>query len=170
MTEARIRKAYLVSTRSHRDGTVVYAPNGRKARAQVILDVQSAWGCSFREALTEVGSVHRWPARDVVLPPRHPLAPALSEQVLHCVVHAHGGRGIKAGYRDHYYAGANDWVMRAALWHGLFRVVRRDKSRDRALVKAGWSVLRFTGSEVVRDTRACLLEALKTFHTLNGNP
>lgn len=33
---------------------------------------------------------------------------------------------------------------------------QRDKSRDRALLKMGFPVLRFTGSEIVRDPRACV--------------
>jgi hypothetical protein len=33
-----------------------------------------------------------------------------------------------------------------------------DKSRDRALVAAGWQVLRFTGSEVWRDAHRCISE------------
>lgn len=35
----------------------------------------------------------------------------------------------------------------------------RDKSRDRLLQAAGWQVLRFTGSEVWRDPKRCVLEA-----------
>jgi len=34
----------------------------------------------------------------------------------------------------------------------------RDKSRDRALVAAGWTVLRFAGSEVWRDAYGCVAE------------
>lgn len=126
----RVRKAYGVITRSHNAPIIVHAPSASKARAQVISDVQSAWGCSFKEALQEVRSVMREPHRDVVLPPRHPLAEALSPEVLHDVCHAYGGKGEKAGYRDHFYASENDWVMRAALWHCLFRVARRDKGRN----------------------------------------
>jgi very-short-patch-repair endonuclease len=33
---------------------------------------------------------------------------------------------------------------------------RRDKSRDRALTSTGWSVLRFTGSEIYADPSGCL--------------
>lgn len=36
-----------------------------------------------------------------------------------------------------------------------------DKARDRAMTLAGWTVLRFTGSEIYRDPMACLLEALQ---------
>jgi very-short-patch-repair endonuclease len=37
----------------------------------------------------------------------------------------------------------------------------RDKSRDRRLVELGWTVLRFTGSEVWKDPRACVDQAHK---------
>lgn len=35
---------------------------------------------------------------------------------------------------------------------------KRDKSRDRKLVAAGWSVLRFTGSEIWANARKCATE------------
>ena len=128
---ARTRKAYRVNTKSHRGmGIIVHAPNASKARAKVVSDLQSAWECSFKDALMEVGTVHRSPMNDIILPARHPLATTLSEKVLHCVTHAYGGSGEKAGYRDHFYANEHDWVMRAALYHCLFSVFRRDKGRD----------------------------------------
>lgn len=129
-TPDRIRKAYGVITRSHETPIVVYAPNASKARAQVISDVQSAWGCSFKDALREVRSVMREPHRDVVFPQRHPLAATLHHEILHNVVHAYGGKGLKAGYRDHFYASARDWAMQSALYHCLFKVIRRDKGRN----------------------------------------
>lgn len=123
----RIRKAYGVTTLSLQSPIIVHAQNASKARAKIISDVQSAWGCSFKDALVEVRSVHRSPMNDIILPARHPLAATLSEKVLHCVTHAYGGSGEKAGYRDHFYASENNWVMRAALYHCLFSVFRRDK-------------------------------------------
>jgi len=36
--------------------------------------------------------------------------------------------------------------------------VRHDKSRERAIVRSGVTVLRFSGSEVVRNARACVAE------------
>ncbi len=131
--ESRIRKAYSVTVRRHNGNhhyCEVYAPNASKARAQVISMVRDAWDCSFRDALQTVGCVARLPDRDVALPHRHPLAGSLSHKILHCVVHAYGGLGLKAGYRDHFYTSANDWVMRAALYHCLFHVLRVDKGRD----------------------------------------
>lgn len=129
MKDTRIRKAWHIATLSCPEGIVVFAPNASKARAQVIAKIRDAWDCSFRDALCEVRGVTRAAGQDVALPPRHPLTPSIGPKVLHCVVHAYGGRGLKAGYRDHFYTGADDWVMRAALWHGLFRECRRDKGR-----------------------------------------
>ena len=37
----------------------------------------------------------------------------------------------------------------------------RDKARDRSLVARGWSVLRFTGSEIYADPKCCILETSK---------
>ncbi len=125
----RIRKAYRVTVREYSDITV-YAPNASKARAKVIADVRDAWDCTFREALEKVGRAWRWTAGDVELPQRHPLASSLSREILHCVVHAYGGTGIRAGYRDHFYTCADDPVLRGALYHCLFEVVRKDRGRN----------------------------------------
>src|SRR4051794_874198 len=38
--------------------------------------------------------------------------------------------------------------------------VRRDKQRERAIVRQGITVLRFSGSEVVRDARKCVREVV----------
>lgn len=38
-----------------------------------------------------------------------------------------------------------------------------DRSRDRALTRHGWTVLRFTGSEINRDARRCAQEVLDVF-------
>lgn len=130
MSSTRTRKAWSVNMLTRDHYNIVYAPNAAKARAQVISSVRDAWGCSFRDALFEVRHVSREKELDVVLPPRHPLAEKLNPKILHCVVHAYGGKGLKAGYRDHFYTHADDWVMRAALWHCLFRVYRIDKGRD----------------------------------------
>ena len=124
----RTRNAYEVWTNSH-GFNIVYAPTASAARAKVISNVRDAWGCTFREALEEVGRARRHSAHDVILPDRHPLTPALGEKVLHCVVHAFGGTGSGAGSRDHFYTDADDWVMRAALYHCLFRVRRIDKRK-----------------------------------------
>lgn len=127
---SRIRKAYAVRIVGYDYPYEIYAPNGSKARARVIANLRDAWGWTFREALRNVAGAYRHSYRDVHLPPRHPLATTLSKRVLDCVVHAYGGTGLRAGYRDYFYAGADDWVMQAALYHGLFRVYRVDKGRD----------------------------------------
>jgi very-short-patch-repair endonuclease len=44
----------------------------------------------------------------------------------------------------------------------------RDKRRDRALTAAGWSPLRFTGSEVWQDAERCFAEALDVFQRRGG--
>ena len=44
--------------------------------------------------------------------------------------------------------------------------VARDKSRDRALSAWGVSTLRFTGSEIFKDARACALEISAVLETL----
>lgn len=38
-----------------------------------------------------------------------------------------------------------------------------DKARDRAMTKAGWHVLRFTGSDIYKDADACVLEVFDLF-------
>lgn len=45
----------------------------------------------------------------------------------------------------------------------------RDKRRDRAIVAAGFPVLRFTGSEIVRDPAACAEEVLEPMRRALNN-
>jgi hypothetical protein len=45
------------------------------------------------------------------------------------------------------------------------QVIHRD-SRDRALQRAGWQVLHFSGSEVVRFPQRCVFEGLQAAHDL----
>ncbi len=128
--DCRRRKAWFVSVNSvSSPGDVVFAPDARAARAQVINGIRDAWDISFREALSLVRGARRWPERDVLLQHPHPLARMLPQSILHCVCHAYGGAGLKAGYRDHFYTSADDAEMKAALYHGLFVVVRTDKGR-----------------------------------------
>ena len=125
----RTRKAWSVKFKGY-PATTYYAPSASAARAQAIDAVRDAWGCTWDEALSEVARAARAPESDIALPDRHPLAPQLDPKILHCVVHAYGGKGLKAGYRDHFYTCATDWRMSAALYHGLFEVYRRDKGRN----------------------------------------
>lgn len=122
----RNRKAWSISVKGAKGLDVVFAPSASKARAQVIDTLRDAWGLTFREALEHVGAATRWHTRDVSLPDRHPLAAQLPADVLHCVVHAYGGTGERAGYRDHFYTNAGDKTMLGALYHGLFEVARVD--------------------------------------------
>jgi very-short-patch-repair endonuclease len=36
----------------------------------------------------------------------------------------------------------------------------RDKKRDRAIKLAGWEIIRFTGSEIIKDARSCAKEVM----------
>jgi hypothetical protein len=47
---------------------------------------------------------------------------------------------------------------------------KRDKSRDRALTAKGWTVLRFTGSEVHADALKCWAEVFKVCLRLIESP
>lgn len=60
----------------------------------------------------------------------------------------------------------SDWAYRVAVeldgheFHERTREqAERDKHRDRTLVSNGWRVIRFTGSEVVRNVSKCVVEA-----------
>lgn len=48
--------------------------------------------------------------------------------------------------------------------------VRSDKQRERAIVRSGVTVLRFSGSEIVRDSRSCLAEVAKYLESLEEQP
>lgn len=125
----RIRKAWRFTLKGRAEQPVHFAPTASVARAEMISGIRDAWSCSWRQALGEIISCYRAPEQDVTLPPRHPLAPILDPRILHCVVHAYGGTGLRAGYRDHFYTSADDWELQAALYHGLFSVHRRDPGR-----------------------------------------
>jgi len=43
----------------------------------------------------------------------------------------------------------------------------RDRKRDRAMTAAGLHVLRFTGSEIARDAKACLKEIARLYYRLS---
>lgn len=125
----RLRKAWSVGVRGLSSPSMVYAPTASKARSQAIADLSDAWQLRWCDALRSIEYVRRASSHDVPLPSLHPLAPQLHPGILHCVVHAYGGTGLKAGYRDHFYTSAGDWQMQAALYHGLFRIYRRDPGR-----------------------------------------
>ena len=117
----RIRKAWRVALRGYDDTDVVYAETGAKAVYDLYVSCETSQ--SFGEFVRRA-SVRREPARDVALPDRHPLAPGLPAKVLHCVVHAFGGTGLKAGYREHFFTDIRDPMPKAAYYHGLFEMHR----------------------------------------------
>ena len=117
----RIRKAWNLSSRYWDFDATVYAETGSKARYQLYIDADSSM--TFAQWLEGV-SVRRDAGSDIVLPDRHPLAAQLDPKVLHCVVHAYGGTGQKAGYRDHFYTSDRDPMPKAAYYHGLFEMHR----------------------------------------------
>lgn len=127
---SRVRKAYSLAMRGYeREPSTIYAPSAAKAKAEFYSGVSDAWDISWRVFLRELAWCRRSPERDMALPEPHPLARSLDPSILHCVVHAHGGKGLKAGYRDHFYASDDDWEMKAAFYHGLFEIHRKDKGR-----------------------------------------
>lgn len=115
----RIRKAWLIQ---HDDwDATVYAETRSKATYE--LYVQSEQQMTFGTFLLSV-RVSRNEARDITLPDRHPLAQRLPSKVLGCVIHAFGGTGYKAGYREHYFTHDSDPMPKAAYYHGLFEMHR----------------------------------------------
>lgn len=46
-------------------------------------------------------------------------------------------------------------------WHSDRKRMARDRTRDRDIQKAGHVILRFTGSQIVNDPKACALEVLQ---------
>lgn len=123
MTGTRLRKAWAIRTTSHDicdPDDIKYAPTRAKARAAVIDNMRDAWGCSWLAAAEAITSIRRAPERDVVLPARHPLADQIGAKLLDNVVHAYGGTGLKAGYRDYYYTSSDDSELLELADLGLF--------------------------------------------------
>lgn len=122
---SRIRKAWSVFIHGIDERTIVYAETAAKARSRLYREMD--WDWSFRDFLRSI-HVARCLNGDIALPDRHPLAAQLSDKVLHCVVHAYGGTGLKAGYRDHFYTSDRDPMPKAAYYHGLFDMHRVPRS------------------------------------------
>ncbi len=119
----RIRKARLIQ---HDDfDATVWAETASKATYQLYAQMDYQEG--FRRFLDRT-ITRRNADRDIVLPARHPLAAQLHPELLHCVVHAFGGTGLKAGYRDHFYTSDRDPMPKAAYYHGLFEMHRVPRS------------------------------------------
>lgn len=123
---SRIRKAWTV-TSDYWDCHSVTAYAATRAKALYGIYVESECQLTFGQFLRRA-RITREPARDIALPDRHPLAHQLSAEVLHCVVHAYGGTGLKAGYRDHFYTHDRDPMPKAAYYHGLFEMHRVPRS------------------------------------------
>lgn len=118
-THPRLRKAWRIK---HDDwDATVYAET--RGKALYSLYVESETSLSFGRFLRNV-LVSRDPSRDITLPERHPLAAQLDPRILSCVIHAYGGTGFKAGYRDHYYTSDRAPMPKAAYYHGLFEMHR----------------------------------------------
>lgn len=117
----RIRKAWRIELDRYGDAATVYAETKAKALYGLYLDMDTDW--RFGQFLKLV-RVSRDPARDIRLPARHPLAPQLAPKILSCVVHAFGGTGLKAGYRDYYFTHDRDPMPKSAYYHGLFDMCR----------------------------------------------
>ena len=122
---SRIRKAWRIAIHGIDETTTVYAETAAKARSWLYRQLD--WDWSFKEFLGSI-TLARSPSSDIVLPDRHPLAHQLGAEVLHCVVHAFGGTGLKAGYRDHFYTSDRDPMPKAAYYHGLFEMHRVPRS------------------------------------------
>lgn len=125
----RIRKCWQVTFHAFGDyhPDYVFAPTRSKAMGETYRNLSDAWSDLTFKDLLKYTTVKRAEWRDEVLPERHPLASQISGEILHCVTHAYGGTGLKAGYRDHFYTSNNDWAPKAAYYHGLFERYRVDK-------------------------------------------
>jgi very-short-patch-repair endonuclease len=64
-------------------------------------------------------------------------------------------------YRADFTVGRTVVEVDGHAWHQRSpEQVARDRRRDRYMTARGWRVLRFTGSEVLRDALACAAEVL----------
>lgn len=126
MYRPRIRKAWLATVEGTLGSSPIYAPHRSRAMSELYYQLGDVFGWTFKEVLAKA-RVHRAPWLDQTLKARHPLTDHLTPEILHCVVHAYGGTGLKAGYRDHFYTSDQDPVMKAAYYHGLFTMYRVDK-------------------------------------------
>ncbi|MCP4564018.1 MAG: hypothetical protein GY873_30340 [Bosea sp.] len=118
---SRIRKAWRLTSEHWDDSATAYAETGSKALYRLYVEADSS--ATFAQFLKRV-RVRRDAGRDIILPDRHPLAEQLSREVLSCVVHAYGGRGLKAGNRDHFFTSERSPAPKAAYYHGLFEMHR----------------------------------------------
>lgn len=55
-------------------------------------------------------------------------------------------------------------------YHHTRDQIARDRKRERILQAKGWTVIRFSGSEIHRDPRACAREVLSIARAHGGTP
>jgi len=53
-------------------------------------------------------------------------------------------------------------------YHSSKKDVAKDRDRNNELTSYGWSVLRFTGSEIIQNPEECIKKVKRTIETLNG--
>ncbi|MCR0981817.1 hypothetical protein [Roseomonas populi] len=123
MSGGRLRKAWRLTTVDDKpwsQGQIIYAPTRSKARAQQLSGALEC-GWDARSFFRHI-RVRRAPECDVRLPSRHPVADTLTPDQLDTVLHAYGGTGRKAGYRDHFCTHPGDLdLLRLAWVEGLFK-------------------------------------------------
>lgn len=121
----RIRLAWAVVTTSHEPHdppSIVFAPTRSAARALAISQMRDAWDCTFMAAARAIRSLRRAPESDVNLPLRHALAAQIDAKLLDIVVHAYGGKQLRAGHRDHFYTRSDDPDLLRLVELGLFQL------------------------------------------------
>lgn len=153
----RLRKSWAYRSTGgepHDPPGIVFAPTRPKARASIIANIRDAWDCSWLEAAQAITSLRRAPDRDVLLPERHPMADTLCAKHLHAVIHAYGGTGLQAGYRDHYYTTSDDPDLLALTQAGLFAPGRQMPPR----ISGGRPHTYFHLTELGRQVAASLAE------------
>ncbi len=116
----RTRKAWITTVRGHDGESCCYAETAAAARAETISDVRDVFECAFIEAARAV-RVRRARHLDVHLPERHPLAERMPPRLLHMIVHAYGGKSLRAGQRGYFYTSGSDLDMcRLVFEWGMF--------------------------------------------------
>ncbi|HEX4338097.1 MAG TPA: DUF559 domain-containing protein [Polyangiaceae bacterium] len=111
----------------------------------------------FLAALLATGVFRAAPAVSDMLVAIGPLGMVLRQLPVTCAKHR---------YRIDFAIVAHDgrpWIaceVDGFAFHSSKEQIVYDRQRERALTAAGWTVLRFTGTEVHRDAEACVLEVI----------
>ncbi len=114
---ARVRKAWSLTHPDSINPSTAWASTPARAKAQYCADLDGYR--PFGEIVRSL-RCRRDPARDKIIPPRHPLAGQLAPRLLGMIVHAYGGTGDDAGWRGHYYTDLDDTDMQALVYHTIF--------------------------------------------------